>query len=250
MKGDLWERGKVAAAVALALGTLGGSAWLASLIAAPVNPQRRGFAVEGIPPVDLASAQRAWPRGEGRPGDREILLGYVRNIEQARVPVAAGAAAAAPAAALDLGSLLAAADPERGERTAQVCASCHTFGAGEPNRLGPNLHAVVGRPVASAPGFSYSAALSKAGGRWTYEALDRFLTSPARAVAGTRMSFAGLRNPRDRAHVIAFLARISPGAPPFPKPTAEAPGEAGEQAAPARPAPANPAAGTDPPTNR
>ncbi len=84
--------------------------------------------------------------------------------------------------------------------------------------MGPNLHGVVGRPIATHPGFAYSAALRGAGGRWTYEALDHFLTSPARAFAGTKMTFAGFRNPRDRAQVIAFLAEISPGAPSFPKP--------------------------------
>ena len=87
-----------------------------------------------------------------------------------------------------------------------------------PNRVGPNLHGVVGRPVAAHPGFTYSSALTGTGGRWTYESLDRFLTSPGRTVVGTKMTFAGLRNPRDRANVIAYLVQISPGAPPFPPP--------------------------------
>ncbi|HYZ48155.1 MAG TPA: cytochrome c family protein, partial [Sphingomonas sp.] len=56
------------------------------------------------------------------------------------------------------------------------------------------------------------------GGQWTYEQLDRFLTAPARAVPGTKMGFAGIRNPRERAHVIAFLATLGSSKLPLPLP--------------------------------
>lgn len=218
MKPAARERWKVAAAIGLALGTLGGSVGLANWVMTPSYPQQRAYPVEGVAPIDLASVQRAWPGGMTDPGERDTLLGYIRHIETAKVALADGAEPASPVLPQDLGTLLAAADPGRGERTARVCTSCHSFGDGEPNRVGPNLHGVVGRPVGARPGFAYSPALAGAGGRWTYEALDHFLTSPARAFAGTKMSFAGLRNPRDRAQVIAYLAGISPGAPPFPAP--------------------------------
>ena len=215
---DFWERTKFAAAITLPLVTLGGGYFLANLVMSPSYPQQRGYAVEGVAPVDLASAQRQWPGGESRPGQRDMLLGYVRNIHAATVPVQPGAAPAGPATPLDLGTLLDAADPARGELTAQVCGACHSFEPGGPNRVGPNLHGIVGRRYAAHPGFAYSPALAGAGGTWSYESLDLFLSSPSRAVAGTRMAFAGLRNPRDRAHLIAYLARMTPGAPPFPAP--------------------------------
>jgi len=233
MKKDLWERSKVAAAVLLAFGTLGFCFWFANWAMPLTYPQQRGYPIEGVPPVDLASAQRSWPGGEGQPGERELLLGYIRDIEAGRVTLPQSAqAAAGPAVQVDLGTLLAGADAGRGQRTAQVCASCHTFEPGGPNRTGPNLNGIVGRSVAGHGGFNYSPAMASHGGQWTYEALDQFLTSPARAVPGTRMSFAGLRNPRDRASVIAYLAQISPGAPPFPAPAPATPAAAGAPSAP------------------
>lgn len=225
MKLDFWERSKIVAAIALPILTIAGGYLFASVVMTPSFPQQRGYAVEGIPPVDLASAQREWPGGESRPGQRDMLLGYIRNIHTATVPNRQGAEPAMPSTPVDLGSLLSAADVVRGERTARICAACHTFVQGGPNRVGPNLHGIVGRPVATYPGFAYSAALAGAGGRWTYESLDQFLTRPSQAVAGTKMAFAGLRNPRDRANLIAYLARMTPGAPPFPAPKSLAPAE-------------------------
>jgi cytochrome c len=71
--------------------------------------------------------------------------------------------------------------------------------------VGPHLDGVVGRPVGSVEGFGYSDAMAGHGGDWTPEALFQFLDSPKEAVPGTKMSFAGLPKPEDRANVIAFL---------------------------------------------
>jgi cytochrome c len=97
------------------------------------------------------------------------------------------------------------ADVKRGESDAKKCAACHTFGKGEPNRVGPNLYGVVGRPKHIEPGFNYSAAMKKQEGNWTPEELDHFLTNPRAAVPGTAMTFAGLPRGKERADVITFL---------------------------------------------
>ena len=100
----------------------------------------------------------------------------------------------------------ASADRRAAARTsAKKCAACHTFGKGEPNRVGPNLWGVVGRPKASEAGFNYSAAMKSQKGNWTPDELDKFLTNPRGMVPGTAMTFAGLPRGKERADVIAFL---------------------------------------------
>ena len=111
----------------------------------------------------------------------------------------------------------ASADVKKGEDSAKKCAACHTFGKGEPNRVGPNLWGVVGRPKASEAGFNYSAAMKAQKGNWTPEDLDVYLTNPRGMVPGTNMTFAGLPRGKERADVIAYLNSKSDSPVQFPK---------------------------------
>jgi cytochrome c len=218
---DRWEWTKIGGGIGLACGVMAVSFWVSDVVMSPIYPRARGYPVNGVPPVDLAAVQREWPVG-GSAAERAQLIGYIGHIDKAVVPVPAVADAAAEAP-VDLGTLLASADPEKGKRTAQVCMACHDLSQNGPNRIGPNLWGVVGRPVASHAGFAYSPALKALGGQWTYQELDHFLTNPSRAVPGTKMTFTGLRNPHERAHVLAYLATIGASKPPFPAPAAAAP---------------------------
>lgn len=117
----------------------------------------------------------------------------------------AGAPAAKPAPEVPLPVRFASADISRGETSAKKCAACHTIGKGEPNRVGPNLWGIVGRPKHTEAGFNYSGAMNSQKGNWTPEELDVYLTNPRGMVPGTNMSFAGIPRGSERADLIAFL---------------------------------------------
>ena len=141
----------------------------------------------------------------------------------------------------DLGTLLASADPAAGEKVFAKCSSCHTADQGGANGIGPNLYGTVGEPIGMGKGgFAFSGALSGHGGNWTYENLFDWLKSPSAFAAGTKMTFAGLSNPQDRANVIAYLKQQG-GGPDYPAPAAAA-GAAKADAAAAKAPDAGPGA--------
>ena len=141
----------------------------------------------------------------------------------------------------DWGTLLPTADLAAGEAAFARCQACHNAAPGGPNGTGPNLNGVVGRPVASHAGFTYSEAMTAHKAEaptWTLDALDHFLTAPGRVVPGTKMSFAGIRDTQTRVNLIAWLrTQGSTGyAIPAPDPTRQ-PGAAAAPAAGETPAP-------------
>ena len=96
-----------------------------------------------------------------------------------------------------------------GEQVFRRCVACHTVERGGSHGIGPNLHGVVGAPVASKPGFSYSGAMKAKGGVWDEAALDAYLKAPMKDVPGTRMAFAGVIDATDRKALILFLEEQS-----------------------------------------
>ncbi|ALH81711.1 c-type cytochrome [Sphingopyxis macrogoltabida] len=112
------------------------------------------------------------------------------------------AAAEAPAAAIEPTAAM-------GEQVFKRCMACHTIDAGGRNGIGPNLHGVVGRAVASHEGFSYSGAMKAKGGIWDEAALDTYLEAPMKALPGTRMAFAGVIDAADRKALILYLKEQS-----------------------------------------
>lgn len=154
---------------------------------------------------------------------------------EAMADAGAGGGAAAEAVAEPVLALLAKADVEKGKGIAKACAACHSFGKGEAARVGPNLYGIIGNRHAHAEGFAYSDAMQALHDKtWDYAELNMFLWNPKKHIPGTKMVFAGLKKPEQRADVIAFLRSLADS--PLPLPTdaqiaAEAPKE--EAAAPA-----------------
>ena len=114
---------------------------------------------------------------------------------------------------------LVSADADRGKAaTAKLgCASCHSYNENGKAGIGPNMWNVVDAPIGShQEGFQYSSALKAKGGQWTYDALDQWLTRPTAYAPGTKMVFAGVSNPGQRADLIAYLRTLSKEPVPLP----------------------------------
>ena len=135
----------------------------------------------------------------------------------------AGAAAVEPIA-----NRLVKADVAKGQASFAKCAACHSITAGGANGVGPNLWASMGKPHGHVAGFAYSDALKAVPGNWDFAAMDAWLASPRKYAAGTKMTFAGLSDPQERANVIAYLNAQGSN---LPLPAAEAAPAEGEAAA-------------------
>jgi cytochrome c len=159
-----------------------------------------------------------------------VKPGYV--VQGVEVPTGTGAtpAAAAEEQMPDWGTVLPKANVADGKSISTRCEQCHDLSKGGPNKIGPNLWGVVGRPRASHPGFDYSSAMKAKGGSWSYDELFKFLKSPGSYIPGTKMSFAGLPKADDRINLISYLRTDMDSPAPIPPPQ---PAKAAPAAAPA-----------------
>ena len=121
-----------------------------------------------------------------------------------------------PAAALTVSGLAAAAPLrpesaiiEKGRQLFLRCTACHSRSAAARPGTGPHLEDIIGRPVASVPGFRYSAQLKAQSFDWTAQTLDRWLRKPQERFSGMCMPFAGFPRSSDRQALIAYLGSPS-----------------------------------------
>jgi len=157
------------------------------------------------------------PRAGGRlPGERScgtggVLVFHVSAVAALLLLIACSSDdkearrdAAGPAPSHE--ALARVASASAGAALFRQCSACHAISPGAPDRDGPNLFGVMGQVVGRhSARFGYTAALQQAGGRWTPERMDAWLTNPQHFAPGTAMGFAGLPDPLDRADVVAYL---------------------------------------------
>ncbi|HLL32222.1 MAG TPA: cytochrome c family protein [Allosphingosinicella sp.] len=162
------------------------------------------------------------PEKMGYPIEGVVIPGEVKTEEQ---PIA---------------NFLAAADPAKGQAQFAKCSACHTINQGGANGTGPNLWGIMGSGIGKhSPGFAYSPALAGKGGTWDWEAMSQWIKSPRDFAPGTKMTFAGISKPEDRANLLAYLN--AQGGSPLPLPTPQA--AAGNPAVAAAEKAGEPAAG-------
>jgi len=123
-------------------------------------------------------------------------------------------AALALAAALALPALTVAQEgnAEEGAEVFKKCRACHDVGPGAKNKVGPALNDIVGRKAGTIEGFAYSDANKSARGKglvWTEDVLFKYLENPLSFMPGTKMAFAGLKDPQDRKDIIAYLKKYT-----------------------------------------
>jgi cytochrome c len=102
----------------------------------------------------------------------------------------------------DMARAETAGDPVAGETIYKRCQGCHSI---DQNRTGPMHRGLFGRPAGSVEGYNYSEAMRNSGIVWNETTLDAFLAAPRDYVPGTKMTYAGIKDPQERADLIAYL---------------------------------------------
>jgi len=101
--------------------------------------------------------------------------------------------------------LFASTSSAEGARVFKKCAACHSIAQGGGNKIGPALWGALGRKAGSLSDYKYSKAMIAHGKVWSFEEMNGFLIKPKEWIKGTKMSFAGIKNEKERAAVILYL---------------------------------------------
>ena len=102
-------------------------------------------------------------------------------------------------------ALFASTSAAEGAKVFKKCAACHSIAEGGGNKIGPALWGVIGRKAGSLPDYKYSKAMAAHGKSWSFDEMNGFLIKPKAWITGTKMSYAGLKDPKERAAVILYM---------------------------------------------
>jgi len=134
---------------------------------------------------------------------------YVVEVAQTDSSDASGKASGpAYATGEAFAALVAQGDIKKGEGVSKKCSACHDMTSANANRVGPGLWNLDGREVGGHPGFAYSGDLKALGGKWDDDKLNHWLYNPKAYVKGTKMAFAGIKDDKQRADLIAYLKSL------------------------------------------
>lgn len=158
-------------------------------------------------------------------GGKELI--HITSASQG--PIKSGYELPAPTGASSGGTAAAAFDPatvvallpqasaDAGKDAFKACMQCHRTEKGATSPQGPNLNGVIGREIGKAPGFAFSPALSSKGGAWTYETLAAYIHDPRGYIPGNRMAYAGMKDDKDLADLLAYLRTQADSPAPLPQ---------------------------------
>ena len=139
---------------------------------------------------------------------------YVEKLEKSAYQVATITNAASTTAtetslgnseSVNIIALFASTSAADGAKVFKKCTACHSIAQGGSNKIGPALWGVLGKQAGSVADYKYSKAMAAHGKTWSFEEMNGFLTKPKDWIKGTKMSFIGLKNEKERAAVILYL---------------------------------------------
>src|SRR5258708_28806964 len=131
------------------------------------------------------------------------------SVETPSAPTPALTDAQKKALLTDLPAAYQAADLDNGQAKFAICKTCHSVTQGGGSMTGPDLYAVFRRKAGTSPGYAYSDGLKALRVTWDAQTIDKWIANPRAMVAGTKMTYIGMSNAKDRTDLVAYLKTVT-----------------------------------------
>jgi cytochrome c len=97
---------------------------------------------------------------------------------------------------------------EAGERVYAQCRACHQVGETAKNLVGPQLNGMFGRKSGTVEGYNYTDANKNSNITWDVKTFSEYIVDPRGKIPGTKMAFAGIKNPQQVTDLVAYLQQF------------------------------------------